>query len=68
MTDKRIQIIGGMITGGVKLKYSTVPRWLSGKFVENSIKLIFLEITDYRLKCSAVLRFIELQIRHGRKV
>jgi len=58
MTDKRIQIIGGMVTGGVKLKYITAPRWLSCKFVENSIKLTFLEITVHRLKCSTVLRFI----------
>jgi hypothetical protein len=40
----------------------------SGKFVENSTKLSCLEITGYRIKCSAVLWLLELQIRCGRKV
>jgi len=40
----------------------------SGKFVENSTKLTFLEITGYRIKYSTVLWLLELQIRRGRKV
>ena len=40
----------------------------SSKFVENSIKLIFLEITGYPIKYSTVLWLPELQIRRGRKV
>jgi hypothetical protein len=39
----------------------------SGKVVENSTKLTFLEITGYRIKYSTVLRLLELQIRRGRK-
>ena len=41
---------------------------LSGKSVENSTKLTYLEITGYRFKYSTVLWFLELQIRCGRKV
>ena len=40
----------------------------SGNFVENSTKLTCLAITGYRIKYSAVLWLIELQIRRGRKV
>ena len=40
----------------------------SGKFVENSTKLTYLEITGYWIKYSAVLWLLELQIRRGRKV
>ena len=40
----------------------------SGKFVENSTKLTFLEITGYRIKYSRVLWLMELQIRRSRKV
>jgi hypothetical protein len=40
----------------------------SGKFVENSTKLTYLEITCYRIMHSTVLWLLELQIRHGRKV
>jgi len=40
----------------------------SGKSFENSKKLPCLEITGYRIKYSAVLRLLELQIRRGRKV
>jgi hypothetical protein len=40
----------------------------SGKFVENFTKLTDLKISGYRIKYSAVLRFIELQIRRGRNV
>ena len=39
-----------------------------GKFVYNSTKLTFLEITGYRIKYSTVLWLLELQIRRGRKV
>ena len=39
----------------------------SFKFVENSTKLTCLEISDYRIKCSTVFWFLELQIRRGRK-
>ena len=41
---------------------------LEGKFVENSTKLICLEITGYRIKYSTVLWLIELQIRRRRNV
>jgi len=41
---------------------------LSGKFVENSTKLTYLEITCYQIKYSTVLWLIELQIRRGRKI
>ena len=37
----------------------------SGKFVENSTKQTCLEITSYRIKYSAVLWLIKLQIRRG---
>jgi hypothetical protein len=37
----------------------------SSKFLENSTKLICLEITGYRIKYSTVLRLLELQIRRG---
>jgi len=40
----------------------------SDKFVENSTKLICLEITCDRIKCSTVLWFLELRIRCVRKV
>jgi len=40
----------------------------TGKSVENSTKLIGLEITGYRMKYSTALWFLELQIRCGRKV
>ena len=40
----------------------------SGKFVENSTKLSCLDITGCRIRYSAVLWLIELQIRRGRKV
>ena len=33
------------------------------KFVENSTKPTYLDITGYRIKYSAVLRLLELQIR-----
>jgi ribosomal protein S18 len=41
---------------------------LLGKFVENSTKLTCLGITGNRIKYSAVLRLLELQIRRGRNV
>jgi len=40
----------------------------SCKFVHNSTQLTCLEITGYRLTYGTVLRFLELQIRRGRKV
>jgi hypothetical protein len=40
----------------------------SSKFVDNSTKLICLEITGDRIKCRTVLWLLELQIRRGRKV
>ena len=40
----------------------------SGKCIENSTKLTYLEITCYQIKYSTVLWLIELQIRRGRKV
>jgi hypothetical protein len=40
----------------------------SGKFVENSTKLTFLEITGDQIKYGIVLWLVELQIRRGRKV
>jgi hypothetical protein len=42
----------------------------SGNFVENSTKLICLEITDYRIEYSTVNCYgcLELQISRGRKV
>ena len=44
--------------------------WLcpSGKFVQNSKKQTYLEITDYQIKYRTVLWLLELQIRRGRKV
>jgi hypothetical protein len=39
----------------------------SGKFVENSTKLTFLEITGYRIKCSVAVWHLEFQIRRGQK-
>ena len=39
----------------------------SGNFVDNSIELMGLEITSYRIKHSTVLWLLELQIRRGRK-
>jgi hypothetical protein len=41
---------------------------LSGKFVENSTKLTYLEITGYRIKHSTVLWLPELHISRGLKV
>jgi hypothetical protein len=52
-------------------------RWLAnyqdrlgpaGKFVENSTKLTYLEITVYRINYRTVLWLLELQIRRDRKV
>jgi hypothetical protein len=40
----------------------------SGKSVDNSTKLACLEITGYRIKNSAVLWLLELQIKRGRRV
>jgi hypothetical protein len=40
----------------------------SGKFVENSTQLNFLEITGHWIKYSSVLWLTELQIRRGREV
>jgi hypothetical protein len=42
----------------------------SDNFVENSTKLICLEITDYRIEYSTVKCYgcLELQIRRGREV
>jgi len=40
----------------------------SGKFVEDSTKLISFEITGYVIKYSTVLWLLELKIRRGRKV
>ena len=40
----------------------------SGKFVENSKKLICLEFTVYRIKYSSVLWLLELQNRRGQEV
>jgi len=40
----------------------------SNKFVENSTKLTCLEITLCRIKYSAVLWLLVVQIRRGRKV
>ena len=40
----------------------------SGKFVENSTQLTCLDTAGYRIKYSAVLWLVELQIRRGRKV
>jgi hypothetical protein len=39
-----------------------------GKFVQNSTKLICLEIAGYRIKYSTVLWLLELHIRRRRKV
>jgi hypothetical protein len=39
----------------------------SGKFVENSTNLTFLEITGYLIKYSTVLWLLELQITRGHK-
>jgi len=52
------------------IRNADYPDWLgpSGKFVENSTKLISLEITGYPIKHSAVLWLLELQVRLGRKV
>jgi len=41
---------------------------LSGRFVQNSIKLTYLEITGYRIKYSTVLWLLGPQIMRGRKV
>jgi hypothetical protein len=40
----------------------------SGKFVKNSTKLTCLEITGEWIEHSTVLWFLELKIKHGRKV
>jgi len=40
----------------------------TGKSVVNSTKLTCLEITGYRIKYSAVLWLLQLQIRLSRKV
>ena len=40
---------------------------LSGKFVENFIKLNCVEITRYLIKYSTVLWLLELEIRRGRR-
>jgi len=52
------------------IRISNYPDQLdpSGKFVQNSTKLTCLEITGYQIKYSTLLRFIEMQIRRGRKV
>jgi hypothetical protein len=39
-----------------------------GKFAENSTKLLCLDFTVYRIKCSTVLWLLELQIKPSRKV
>jgi hypothetical protein len=40
----------------------------SGKSVKNSTEISRLEITGYRIKYSAVLWLLELQIRRGREI
>jgi hypothetical protein len=40
----------------------------SEKFVENSTKLTFREITFHQIKYSTVFWLLELQIKGGRKV
>ena len=47
------------------IRITNYPDWLgpSVKFVENFTKLTALEITGYRIKCSTVLRLLELVIR-----
>jgi len=39
----------------------------SGKYVENSTELTFLEITGYQIEYRTVLCLLELHIRHSQK-
>jgi hypothetical protein len=49
--------------------YNRTPKIrTSDEFVGNTIKLIFLEITGYRIKFRRVLWLLELQIGRGRKI
>jgi len=52
------------------IQIANYPDWLgpSGKFVKNSTKLTYLEITSYQIKYSKALWFLGLQIKRGRKV
>jgi hypothetical protein len=52
------------------IRISNYPDQLgpSGKFIENSTILTFLEITGYQIKYSTVLWLIELRISRGRNV
>ena len=61
----RIQIIRTLV---IRITHHLDRLGPSGKFVENSRKLTYLEITGYRIKYRTLLRLLELQIRHGRKV
>ena len=65
MTCSRTPLIRTLVIRTVNCPDQLGP---SVKFVENSTKLTSLEITSYRIKYSAVLWLIELQIRRGRKV
>jgi hypothetical protein len=59
-------------TFGSTVELHLSGRWLtgspSGKFVENSVIQICLEITGYQIMYHTVLWLLELQIRRGRKV
>jgi len=52
------------LSGRLVIRTANYPDRLgpSGKFVENSTKLTCLEITGYRIKCSRVLWFLEIQV------
>jgi hypothetical protein len=51
------------------IKIANYPDWLGllGKFVDNSTKQTWLEITCYHINYSKVLWLTELQIRRGQK-
>ena len=73
-------VVNNLYKSSNTVEFNLSGRWLSGtqnmriglafwvKFVENSTKLICLEITGFRNKYGTVLRPLECQIRRGRKV
>ena len=64
MTSLRLRVIRTLV-----IRIANYPNQLGcpGKFVENSTKRTYLEITGYRIKYSTVLWLLEQQIRRGRK-
>ena len=70
LPEKEAIATAAAITVEVHLSGSCFSRSVgtSDKFIVNSTKLTWLEITDYWIKYSTVLRLLGLQIRRGQKV